>query len=162
MRPGARLALWGAAKPSGPTARDYVQDGLVAMWDGIENAGWGQHDASATTWKDLTGNENDLSLWNGSVVTSNSVKNETAACIAQCPIIPNVSALEICMSLALSGNAIICAMNADGYTEGNIFLCIYPDTNNYMQREYKKASTGYDFASNRGTPFTASVSSLSA
>ena len=26
-----------------PTARDYVQSGLVAMWDGIENAGWGQH-----------------------------------------------------------------------------------------------------------------------
>lgn len=55
MRPGARLALWGAAKPSGPTARDYVQDGLVAMWDGIENAGWGQHDDSATTWVDLCG-----------------------------------------------------------------------------------------------------------
>ena len=38
-----------------PTAKDYVQDGLVAMWDGIENAGWGTHDASATTWKDLIG-----------------------------------------------------------------------------------------------------------
>lgn len=38
------------------TARDYVQDGLVAMWDGIENAGWGVHDANATVWKDLTGN----------------------------------------------------------------------------------------------------------
>ena len=31
-----------------PTARDYVQEGLVAMWDGIENAGWGVHDANAT------------------------------------------------------------------------------------------------------------------
>ena len=40
----------------GKTAKDYVQDGLVAMWDGIENAGWGVHDASATTWKDLIGN----------------------------------------------------------------------------------------------------------
>lgn len=35
------------------TARDYVQDGLIAMWDGIENAGWGVHDPNATTWKDL-------------------------------------------------------------------------------------------------------------
>lgn len=26
-----------------PTAKDYVQSGLVAMWDGIENAGWGTH-----------------------------------------------------------------------------------------------------------------------
>jgi hypothetical protein len=39
-----------------PTAKDYVQSGLVAMWDGIENAGWGTHDSAATTWKDLVGN----------------------------------------------------------------------------------------------------------
>ncbi len=38
-----------------PTARDYIQDGLIAMWDGIENAGWGIHDPNATTWKDLVG-----------------------------------------------------------------------------------------------------------
>lgn len=37
------------------TARDYVQDGLIAMWDGIENAGWGTHDPNATVWKDLVG-----------------------------------------------------------------------------------------------------------
>ena len=37
------------------TARDYVQDGLIAMWDGIENAGAGVHDANATTWVDLIG-----------------------------------------------------------------------------------------------------------
>ena len=44
-----------------PTAKDYVQDGLVAMWDGIENAGWGVHNPSATTWKDLI-NSRDLSV----------------------------------------------------------------------------------------------------
>lgn len=42
-------------------AKDYVQDGLVAMWDGIENAGWGVHDDAATAWKDLVGG-NQLSL----------------------------------------------------------------------------------------------------
>ena len=36
-----------------PTAKDYVQNGLVAMWDGIENAGWGVHDGDATTWANL-------------------------------------------------------------------------------------------------------------
>lgn len=36
-----------------PTARSYVQDGLVAMWDGIENAGVGVHSNSATYWTDL-------------------------------------------------------------------------------------------------------------
>ena len=43
-----------------PTAKDYVQDGLIAMWDGIENAGWGVHDAAATEWVDLSGNENHM------------------------------------------------------------------------------------------------------
>lgn len=36
-----------------PTAKSYIQDGLVAMWDGIENAGWGVHDVNATVWKNL-------------------------------------------------------------------------------------------------------------
>ena len=35
------------------SAKSYVQDGLVAMWDGIENAGWGVHDSNATVWKNL-------------------------------------------------------------------------------------------------------------
>ena len=50
---GARMGLWGGKRT--PTARDYVQSGLVAMWDGIENAGWGTHDPNATTWKNLKG-----------------------------------------------------------------------------------------------------------
>ena len=52
MMLGARNGAW--AK-SGYTAKDYVQDGLVAMWDGIENAGFGVHDSVARTWKDLIG-----------------------------------------------------------------------------------------------------------
>ena len=40
------------------SAKSYVQDGLVAMWDGIENAGWGVHDASATVWTALVGGIN--------------------------------------------------------------------------------------------------------
>ena len=50
---GSFFGMGGGAKI--PTAADYVQDGLIAMWDGIENAGWGVHDANATVWKDLIG-----------------------------------------------------------------------------------------------------------
>ena len=46
----------------------YVQDGLVAMWDGEWNAGWGIHDDSANTWVDLSGNGNNLSLVNPTYV----------------------------------------------------------------------------------------------
>lgn len=49
----AHCSMMGGKKA--PTAKDYVQSGLVAMWDGIENAGWGVHDANATVWKDLVG-----------------------------------------------------------------------------------------------------------
>ena len=41
------------------TSRSYVQHGLVAQYDGIDNAGYGTHDSSATTWADLTGHGND-------------------------------------------------------------------------------------------------------
>ena len=56
---GKFLKLFGDRKmmKTMPTARDYVQDGLIAMWDGIENAGWGVHDQNATVWKDLIGGE---------------------------------------------------------------------------------------------------------
>lgn len=57
---GAFLAA--RRKPSTPTAKSYVQDGLIALWDGMENVGWGVHDAQATVWKDLTGNGFDAVL----------------------------------------------------------------------------------------------------
>ena len=44
----------------------YVTDGLVARWDGIDNAGTGTHDPNATVWKDLAGNI-DLTLAGESV-----------------------------------------------------------------------------------------------
>lgn len=44
------------------SAVDYIQDGLVAMWDGIENAGLGAHDGSATVWKDLSDNGHDIAI----------------------------------------------------------------------------------------------------
>lgn len=49
------------------TARDYVQNGLVAIWDGIENAGWNKHDPNATRWKQLLDNSGAYDL----VVPSN-------------------------------------------------------------------------------------------
>ena len=60
-----RTGAWAKAGGGVPTAKDYVKDGLIAMWDGIENAGWGVHDPNATTWKDLSGNGYDLTLSKG-------------------------------------------------------------------------------------------------
>ena len=47
-----------------PSTSAYIQNGLIVMYDGIENAGAGQHSDSATIWKDLVGS-NDLTLYGG-------------------------------------------------------------------------------------------------
>lgn len=44
-----------AAVPRTYTTRDYVQDGLVAQWDGRENAGYDLHAMTPTYWSDLVG-----------------------------------------------------------------------------------------------------------
>ena len=43
-------------------AESYVQDGLVCLYDAIENVGWGIHDSNARQWTDLTGNESPLTF----------------------------------------------------------------------------------------------------
>ena len=55
---GSLTAVFKAA-PRGLTSLSYVTPGLVALYDGIDNAGYGTHDPNATTWADLTGNGNN-------------------------------------------------------------------------------------------------------
>ena len=62
-------------------ASAYVQRGLVVQFDGIENAGAGQHDAAATTWIDLTGNGRNGTItgsyaWLGNGLQINSVSDK--------------------------------------------------------------------------------------
>lgn len=54
----ARTGAWAKSGGRFPSARDYVQDGLIAIWDGIENAGWGVHtDDVSNGWKNLISGE---------------------------------------------------------------------------------------------------------
>ena len=56
------------------TAKDYAkQDNLVVQYDGIENAGYGTHATTLTSWKDLKGGH-DLPLLSGDTVLEKSVK----------------------------------------------------------------------------------------
>lgn len=54
----------------------YVKDGLVLYYDGINNTGSG-HSAYATTWKDLSGNNND-GIITGGTWQNNSLKFTTS------------------------------------------------------------------------------------
>lgn len=47
--------FWATLGTSVASTSMYVSNGLVACWDGIENAGVGMHDANATVWKDVVG-----------------------------------------------------------------------------------------------------------
>lgn len=47
----------------GYTTPNYVTDGLILYYDAINNTGNG-HSSNTTTWKDLSGNGNDLTLSN--------------------------------------------------------------------------------------------------
>ena len=71
-----------------PTAKDYMQNGLIAMWDGIENAGRGTHDPNATVWKDLIG-QYDFTL-QGAVFDDNSLVSTAKGKVATATSYPVV------------------------------------------------------------------------
>ena len=57
-----RAQNWRAAKKSAPTARDYVQDGILFHWDAIENVGYSQHEDRPSAWVDLAGSGLNIPL----------------------------------------------------------------------------------------------------
>ena len=58
----AALAAAFVVRAGAVTSSDYVQDGLVAHWDAIDNAGVGTHSSDTTTWVDLCGNGFDWTI----------------------------------------------------------------------------------------------------
>lgn len=59
----------------GFTAKSYPFMPDVSLWDGIENVGWGVHDASATIWKNLVSSSYNLSVMTGAgTFTDDSLK----------------------------------------------------------------------------------------
>ena len=95
-----------------PTAADYVQDGLVAMWDGIENAGWRTHDASATTWKDLIGSA-DATLQSSGSWGSNSLLCAGGTIAAQDgSSIDTFRTMEICLKRTGTATAFVVVVSS--------------------------------------------------
>ena len=61
---GQKTTVKAVFAPANMTTGLYVQNGLVAQWDGIDNQGTGSHTDGATTWKDVSpaGLGGDLAL----------------------------------------------------------------------------------------------------
>ena len=73
----------GTMQVEGVNAFSYVQKGLAACYDGIENAGAGVHDPNATTWVDLTGSGDNGAMGSGMTWTATGwTRNADGAAIA--------------------------------------------------------------------------------
>ena len=48
----------------------YITDGLVAMWDGIWNAGPGVHDSNITVWNNIIDGTHNMRLYNATVLSN--------------------------------------------------------------------------------------------
>ena len=63
VAPGDKVKItWQWEEATGSLDAGYLTEGLALRLDGIDNAGGGVHDASATVWKDLSGNGRDATL----------------------------------------------------------------------------------------------------
>lgn len=106
------------------TAADYIQDGLIACWDGIENMGYGEHDPTATKWIDLVGEYNlDLPTrdhtWEADCIRCDSTKpmyaersqaffdatkdGYTVEAVMNVPILPNTTGGSSCNVIGWGG-----------------------------------------------------------
>ena len=137
---GARNGAW---SKSGYTARDYVQDGLIAMWDGIENAGWGVHDPNATAWKDLSGNGNDLIVTKPGLWSDKAFNFDGTKCCYRDENLDGSIYFESCVFL-LNGRWIVNLSNKSSYTR---FMVIAVDRQHIMG----KSPTSYRFPSDVGS-----------
>ena len=63
VAPGDKVRIeWQWETATGSLDAGYLTEGLALRLDGIDNVGGGVHDASATVWKDLSGNGRDAFL----------------------------------------------------------------------------------------------------
>ncbi|MBR2837918.1 MAG: hypothetical protein IKE55_03985 [Kiritimatiellae bacterium] len=73
------LVFFVSSASAAVSSRSYVQSGLVAQYDGINNAGHDiAHSPDATTWTDLTGNGNDATKAANVAWTANGWVNGAA------------------------------------------------------------------------------------
>ena len=132
---GKFLKLFGDRKmmKTMPTARDYVQDGLIAMWDGIENAGWGVHDASATVWKDLIGLWGDLEFVGSPAVRDDEILFNSigGAQSSNAKTRPSSVTYEIVCNVMSGYHSVLWAATGGPYNYGDIV----PFGNNTNQAE---------------------------
>ena len=123
------------------TTLDYVRDGLVAQWDGIDNAGTGQHDSAATTWTDLVGGRNftlhDVAIGDRYLAFDGTKSYGQLATGASDAFPSGVKTVEIVINLGTTDGIALHGPNGSGVTFG-------PWSGGYILINNIKKGIGYD------------------
>lgn len=82
------------------TTPDYVTDGLIALYDGIKNTRNGHIDGLVSSWEDLSGNNNDLTVSGGYKLAINDAVCNTAESGAYFAI-PSTTTLETIVTVEI-------------------------------------------------------------
>lgn len=148
MMLSARTAAW--AKSGGvPTAKDYVHDGLIHLYDGIENAGYGLHISFGGQIADLVG-QNPLNFSGKEFGDDFACIDRQKSWLARSSadlVFPEVCTLELCFTDLLlpepytgSGNSPLIGCGVGDteeyhtkigvYSRTSLNVCAYKSTNN--------------------------------
>ena len=134
---GAMLAATApldAIADDGKSTSDYVQDGLVAQWDGIENAGVGVHEDSPSAWVDIVGGL-EIAIPEWVTVESNGFYSVSSTASRTCPTISSISGLGNDVTIEVVAERV---MWRDKTNYGNLQPVI---TSPYAKFGYRQDST---------------------
>ena len=92
--------LAAGADGGGYTSASYVQEGLIAQWDGIDNAGTGTHNPLSAVWKDLKGSCDMTLLNNGESWVNGKALYVDGAGAAGSTAAPRYTTIEVVYKMA--------------------------------------------------------------
>lgn len=125
------------------STKDYVQNGLIAMWDGIENIGIGKHSDNASEWVDLTGNGRNWQLINSAHFDANSLVASNTTSITYSNTIPPDQHVT---------QEIVFKVISDSKDNTNSRTVILKFGNYYESGQYKLSLNGFSFNRTSGRP----------
>ena len=118
-----------------PSSADYVQDGLLVQWDGIDNVGTGVHDPTATIWKNLASTDGAYDL----TLTNNATWNAEGRAL----VVDGVSAVAAGVTPEYKTIEVVCKRTSGRilFHSGLQSRFILFDTDSAMQRAYFAGDT---------------------
>ncbi len=130
----AATAPFAAVADEGKSTSDYVQDGLVAQWDGVENAGVGVHEDSPSAWVDIVGGL-EITIPEWVTVETNAFYSESSTATRTYPSISSIPGLGDNVTIEVVAERV---MWRDKTNYGNLQPVI---TSPYAKFGYRQDST---------------------